>query len=161
MLRAIFCAIILIIGTNGNDAVIGILGNSVSIDCKLPGTDNLVWETSSTGIIAINGELLTGNRLKYVLEKYGGVQESLIIHNVTLADETEYRCYDAHNVQRSYITKLNVLGKRLPRCSSSSSSPSSYSPSFSSSSSSSCPKMPSLESSKLNLVQPYITGVDP
>ena len=94
----------------GSD-IIGTLGNSVSIDCKLPISDTLIWESRDGNVIAVRGQPVVRDSTKYVIEKQHGVREFLVIHNLTLADETEYCCYDLRHTHVKDRTTLTILGK--------------------------------------------------
>ena len=94
----------------GSD-IIGTLGNSVSIDCKVPISDTLIWESRDGNVIAVRGQPVVRDSTKYLIEKQHGVREFLVIHNLTLADETEYCCYDLRHTDVKDRTTLTILGK--------------------------------------------------
>lgn len=96
---------------NGSDVVLGILGTPAYIECPLPVSDTLVWEIQYGGIIAMNGSILNENTTKYTIQKQAGFRESLVIHDVTLADDKVYRCYDLQNTSIADKTELKVLGR--------------------------------------------------
>ena len=95
---------------SGKD-VIGIFGSSVSIECKFPLKNTLIWETRDGNVIAVDGHPVIRDSTKYVIEKQRGVRESLVIHNLTLADDTEYCCYDLYQTDVKDRSTLTVLGK--------------------------------------------------
>ena len=95
--------------TTGSD-VIGTYGNSVSIECKLPISDNLIWDSADGDVIAIKGYPVVRNSTKYVIEKQRGVRESLVVHNLTLADDKVYRCYDLRRTDVKDLSTVTVLG---------------------------------------------------
>lgn len=104
----VFC---LLTGAYGNDVVLGILGMPAYIECQLPVSETLVWEIQHGGIIAMNGSPINENSTKYLIQKQAGFRESLVIHDVTLADDNVYRCHDFRNSSAVDSTELKVLGK--------------------------------------------------
>ncbi|XP_053395584.1 hemicentin-2-like [Mercenaria mercenaria] len=99
----------LVCSSDGSDVVLGILGNSAFIECQLPISNTLIWQTENGNVIAMNGRVINENSTKYLIEKQNGLRESLVIHDLTLADDNIFRCFDLKN--RTFVdsTKLNVL----------------------------------------------------
>ena len=96
----------------GSDVVLGIMGSAAFIECQLPVSETLVWEIQYGSIIAMNGTTLNENSTKYYIQQHTGFRESLVIYDVTLADDSVYRCYDVNNSSAADTTELRVLGKR-------------------------------------------------
>ena len=59
----------------------------------------------------MNGTTLNENSTKYYIQQHTGFRESLVIYDVTLADDSVYRCYDVNNSSAADTTELRVLGK--------------------------------------------------
>ena len=110
MVRQLLLLISLSVAVTGSD-VIGTYGNSVTIDCNLPLSDNLVWDSTDGNVIAIKGRPVVRNSTKYAIERQNGVRESLVIHQLTLADDKVYRCYDLRQTDIKELSTVTVLGK--------------------------------------------------
>lgn len=101
----------LISTSGGSDVVLGILGKTAFIECQLPISNTLVWQTQDGNVIAVNGKVTNENSTKYMIETQNGFRESLVIHDLTLADDKAFRCFDLKNSTYVDTTKLNVLGE--------------------------------------------------
>ena len=112
MLKYVILLISLSVSTKGSD-VIGTFGRSVTIDCNLPFSENLVWDSTDGNVIAIKGVPVVNNSTKYAIERQNGVRESLVIHALTLADDKVYRCYDLRRIDVKEMSTATVLGKNI------------------------------------------------
>ena len=97
--------------SGGSDVVLGVLGNTAFIECQVPISKTLIWLSENGNIIAMNGKVLDENSTKYLIETQNGLRESLVIHDLTLADDNVFKCYDINNKSFVDSTKLSVLGK--------------------------------------------------
>ena len=111
-MRYLILLISMSVAARGSD-VIGTFGRSVTIDCNLPFSDNLVWDSTDGNVIAIKGRPVMRNSSKYAIERQNGVRESLVIHALTLADDKVYRCYDLGKTDIKEFSTVTVLGKSI------------------------------------------------
>ncbi|KAL4237159.1 hypothetical protein ACF0H5_005539 [Mactra antiquata] len=110
----LFLLTFLFTGSSGSDVVLGVVGKSAFIECKLPVSNMLAWEAKDGFIIAVDGKVTNENSTKYVIEDHGTLRESLVVRDLTLNDETSYRCFYLNNSTMYDVTKLNVLELQIP-----------------------------------------------